>query len=118
LRLTSVKLRRDFLAANAAGKKFITQSFILQANERGRDHPVTDLSRVGFTVTKKLGNAVTRNRIRRRLRSAVRSAAPEMKPGHDYVMIARGKALDCTFGELERDIKFAFSRIHAKKDAA
>ena len=68
--------------------------------------------RVGFTVTKKMGNAVMRNRIKRRLREAVRVVLPKHGvAGHDYVLISRNKALTCDFLELTRDMEFAFSRI-------
>ncbi len=81
---------------------------------RPEDHPVKDGARVGFTVTKKMGNAVARNRIKRRLREALRKAAPPLKPGCDYVLISRIKTLDCDFADLTRDMLFAFSRIGAK----
>jgi ribonuclease P protein component len=113
LALTTIKNRRDFLAANHA-QKFVTSCFILQMRERPADHPVKDSARVGFTVTKKMGNAVARNRIKRRLREALRKAAPPMKEGVDYVIISRTKALTCEFSELTRDMLFAFSRIGAK----
>jgi ribonuclease P protein component len=110
---TTIKNRRDFLAANHA-QKFVTSCFILQANPRAGDHPVKDISRIGYTVTKKMGNAVARNRIKRRLREAVRKAAPPMKEGFDYVIISRQKVLTCEFSELTRDMLFAFSRIGTK----
>ncbi len=116
--LPTIKNRRDFLAAQNNGAKFITHSFILRCILRPADHPVQGPARFGFTVTKKLGGAVERNRIKRRLREAVRlSAVPHAKPGHDYVLIARHKVLTCEFSELLRDISFAFARIHANKNA-
>jgi ribonuclease P protein component len=108
LALTTIKNRRDFLAANSA-KKVVTSCFILQIRKRPVDHPVKGASRVGFTVTKKMGNAVARNRIKRRLREALRKAAPPMLDGYDYVLISRIKALDCDFQELLREMVFAFS---------
>ena len=60
--------------------------------------------RVGFTVSKKVGNAVERNRVRRRLREVVRLAPPApMRPGHDYVLIGRRAALDLPFERLIED---------------
>src|SRR5580704_2445024 len=80
-----LRRRADFLAA-AAGYKVPTRSFVLQARKRTDDGP----ARIGFTVSKKVGTAVERNRVRRRLREIVRlSAAREMCPGHDYVLIGR-----------------------------
>ena len=116
-RPASIRLRRDFLSAAAGGRKFITQSFIVQLRLREEAHPApAQAIRFGYTVTKKMGDSVTRNRIKRRLREAVRKAAvPLARPGHDYVIISRIKALDCPFEELLRDMEFAFSRIAANK---
>ena len=111
--LPVIKRRQDFVAAQG-GKKFVTSCFVLQAHKRKPGHPAGDESRVGFTVTKKMGNAVARNRIRRRLREALRRADLPVRPGHDYVLIARGKALTCEFNQLARDIAFAFSQIASK----
>lgn len=70
--------------------------------------------RFGFTATKKLGNAVTRNRIRRRLKEAVRLVAPGVaRGGCDYVLIAREAAATLPFATLERDLAAAFAALHA-----
>lgn len=70
-------------------------------------------ARFGFTVTKKIGNAIKRNRIRRRLREAVRTTAPVCaRAGCDYVLIARQGALTQQFAHLIEDLKTAFQRIH------
>lgn len=63
-------------------------------------------ARVGFTVTRKNGNAVVRNRIKRRLREAVRTAlADDLAPGTDYVIVARPEVLDVPFDHLIRELK-------------
>lgn len=117
MKLPTIPNRRDFLAANNLGKRFVVGSFILLCNQRTPDHPAPESARIGYTVTKKMGGAVQRNRIKRRLRAAVQQAAhPHCQPGHDYVVISRQKALDCPFTDLTRDIEFAFSRIHAMKN--
>ncbi len=74
--------------------------------------------RFGYTVTKKLGGAVKRNRIRRRLRAAVEQVAgARCRSGFDYVLFARAAALDCEFGALTRDLAEAFERVHkARRD--
>lgn len=99
---------------NAHAARFVVSNFILQMIENPT-RPEQTMG-IGYTVTKKLGNAVVRNRIKRRLREAVRASAPKSaKPQHDYVLIARHKALTCNFAELTREMEFAFSRINAKK---
>ena len=63
------------------------------------------VARVGFTVTKKVGNAVVRNRIRRRLREAVRvHAARDMQPGNDYVIVGRQEVLTAAFAEIKTEL--------------
>jgi ribonuclease P protein component len=117
MRLTTIKQRGDFLQASAKGKKFITGTFILQMFTRPATHPAGKEARYGFTVTKKMGNAVIRNRIKRRLREAARRVGPQHALAeNDYVMISRHKAIDCPFADLLRDMEFAFSRISSMKD--
>lgn len=116
MQLSTIKKRRDFLSAAEKGKKFVTGSFILQMVERAPDHPVQGGPRFGFTVTKRMGNAVIRNRIKRRLREALRQLPPRhLVTGCDYVVISRHKALECAFSDLIRDMEFAFSRIPTMK---
>ena len=75
--------------------------------------------RVGFTVSKKVGNAVERNRVRRRLREIVRLAPPaRMRPGYDYVLIGRRAALDLPFDRLVEDFDRALGRVHAGRQGA
>lgn len=70
-------------------------------------------ARFGFTVTKQIGKAVIRNRIRRRLREAVRKLHPSCTlPHYDYVLIARAPALTCDFAELTQDLSVAFNRVN------
>lgn len=70
-------------------------------------------ARFGFTVTKKLGGAVIRNRIRRRLKAAVGEVAEgRCKTGFDYVIVAKPPALTCDFDELKRELAVAFDRVH------
>jgi ribonuclease P protein component len=92
-----LKKRRDFLAA-AQGSKAARRAFVLEARERGDDGP----PRFGFTVTKRVARkSVERNRIRRRLREAVRLDAENAQNGHDYVLVGRRKALTESFTDLK-----------------
>lgn len=102
--------RPQFLAA-ANGARSFSRGFNLQALERSEGSP-----RFGFTITKKVGTAVERNRIRRRLREAVRLVAPlEARPGFDYVLIGRREALSLQFQQLTSDLSLALRRAHAAK---
>jgi ribonuclease P protein component len=104
-----LRQRADFLAA-ATGAKASVTGFLLQALDRREDGPV----RVGFTVSRKVGNAVVRNRVRRRLKEMVRLAPPErMRPGYDYVLIGRRASLDLAFDRLSEDFDRALERVHA-----
>jgi ribonuclease P protein component len=106
-----LRQRADFLAA-ATGPRAPVSGFVLQALNRREDGPV----RVGFTVSKKVGNSVERNRVRRRLREVVRLAPPApMQAGHDYVLIGRRAALDLPFSRLVEDFGRALARVHAGK---
>ena len=80
---------------------------------QARDRKDEAEPRVGFTTTKKLGNAVIRNRIRRRLREAARLTLPEVaRRGFDYVLIGRAGAADRPFAELQKDLNSALKRLH------
>lgn len=95
-----LKKRKQFLAVRA-GEKRRGRLFLLEVLERDDDLP----PRYGLTVTKKVGNAVVRNRIRRRLREAVRvHAADDMKAGSDYVIVGREDVLGVAFDELTREL--------------
>jgi ribonuclease P protein component len=106
--------RADFLAA-AAAVKVSTKAFIVQARDRRDDGP----ARVGFTVSKKVGNAVERNRVRRRLREIVRHAARDAtRPGHDYVLVGRRAGLSAPFSGLLEDFTSALRRLSEGRSKA
>ena len=107
LRLTR---RQDFVAA-AKGISWGTPGFLLQARKRDDASP----PRLGFTCTKKLGNAVARNRIKRRLKEAARlSFAAVAQASYDYVLIGRSAAQTRGFEILQQDLISAIARLHAK----
>jgi ribonuclease P protein component len=106
--------RADFLAA-AAAVKVSTKAFIVQMRDRRDSGP----ARVGFTVSKKVGNAVERNRVRRRLREIVRRAPSEAtRPGNDYVLVGRRAGLNAPFGGLLEDFKSALRRLNDARSKA
>ncbi|MGA1803308.1 ribonuclease P protein component [Rhizobium sp. HT1-10] len=103
-----LKSRPQFLAVRV-GEKRRGNFFLVEALDRARpDEP----PRVGFTVTKKHGNAVERNRMRRRLKEAVRlKAGFAMQPGHDYVVVARRDVLTAPFDLLARELSTRFEAM-------
>lgn len=106
-----LRQRADFLAV-ANGARVSSPAFVLQSLDRqslGRDDfgPI----RIGFTVTKKNGNAPERNRIRRRLRELVKRLDPvSMQPHHDYVLVGRWDALSRDFTTMLDDLRIAFTK--------
>jgi ribonuclease P protein component len=105
-----LKQRADFLAA-ARGVKASESGFVLQARPRQDAAP----ARFGFTVAKKVGNAVERNRVRRRLREIVRASAVAARCGHDYVVIGRRAALALPFAQMLAEFERALRHVHEKK---
>ena len=92
--------RADFLAVRR-GEKRRGRLFLVEVLDRGDG----GAPRVGYTVTKKVGSAVVRNRVRRRLKEAVRTgAAVGMAPGHDYVIVGREDVLAIPFGQLKAEL--------------
>ena len=108
--LTTLQKRADFLRA-ASARRQGTGGFLLQARARGDDSPAI---RVGFTASKKIGNAVLRNRAKRRLRALVREVLPPLaKAGWDYVLVARPEAtVTRDFADLKRDLATALASVH------
>lgn len=99
-----LKKRAEFLAAQR-GEKRRGPLFLLEIRDRGDDAP----PRLGITVTRKVGNAVIRNRVRRRLREAVRvHAADDMAAGNDYVIVGRRDVLDAPFDTLKGELSRRF----------
>ncbi len=107
-----LKSRPQFLAVRN-GEKRKGKFFLLEVLDRAQaqtganalTQAQSDAPRVGFTVTKKQGNAVERNRMRRRLKEAVRlSAQFAMQPGHDYVVVARRDVLKASFASLSAEL--------------
>ena len=103
-----LKRRRDFVAAAKAAYAAMP-GMVVQARDRKDVLP----PRVGFTATKKLGNAVIRNRIKRRLREIARLKLGGLaEAGHDYVLIGRGLSRQRPFADLEKDLNSALKRLH------
>jgi len=106
--MQKLKQRADFLKA-ATGTRVPAAAFVLQTRERDNAGP----PRVGFTVSRKVGNAVERNRVRRRLREMVRLYGEgRMHGGYDYVLVGRQAALSLPFDRMTQDFERALRRAH------
>jgi len=101
--IETLRNRPDFLKA-ASARRQGTASFLLQARPRDDGSP---LIRIGFTASKKIGNAVARNRAKRRMRAVARALLPGLaRPGWDYVLVARpGATIDRPFAALLADME-------------
>jgi ribonuclease P protein component len=108
-----LKTRAEFLHVRE-GTRFAAPSLVLQARARGSmSKAPAQVARFGFTASKALGNAVARNRARRRLKEAVRLIGPShAKEGYDYVLIARSGTLQRHFTDLTKDLERALHKVH------
>jgi ribonuclease P protein component len=113
-----LKTRAEFLHVRG-GARFTVPSLVLQARRRnGGEAEGRNLARFGFTATKTLGDAVVRNRARRRLKEAVRLAGPaHAVEGYDYVLIAREGTVQRQFAELIKDLERALIKVHEPSSA-
>jgi ribonuclease P protein component len=109
----TLRRRADFLRA-AQARRQPTPGFLLQGRRRAAAEPGGTAIRVGFTCSKKLGNAVTRNRAKRRLRALARAVIPaEGRAGWDYVLVGRPEATVMRpFAALEAELRTALARLH------
>jgi ribonuclease P protein component len=107
-----LKKRAEFKAVGR-GARTERSGFVLQALcEAAGDNP----PRFGFTVTKRTGNSVERNRIRRRLKAAVSERLSGARQGCSYVLVGRRSALTRPYPELLSDLEVAFERVHNAVD--
>jgi len=115
-KLILIKKRPDFLHVTHNGYKIVKSGFVLQAAFSRRFFPIP-VYRIGYTASKKIGNAVQRNRAKRRLRAACRALLPlEAVPGYDYVIIARHMVLDMPYKKLYKELKTALTEIKQEFD--
>ncbi len=110
-----LRRRADFKAV-AGGRRVSRPGFVLQARENsegdGQNPP-----RIGFTVTRKIGNAVVRNRIRRRLRAAVGAVGGNLETATDYVLVGRRAALTLQFQRLVTDLETGLAALSRNRQA-
>ncbi len=112
LALQTLKSRNEFLAVRG-GARASVPTCLLEARKRRAGVVPFEGARFGFTITKKLGNAVTRNRIRRRLKAALSTLQSDCAAdGFDYVVVARHAAFDRPYADLLSDLRRALELVH------
>jgi len=115
--LERLKRRADFLRVAGGRRKWVTPGLILQTLARAPAGGVSEGIRIGFTATRKIGNAVVRNRARRRLRAAAASVmAGHAVAGFDYVLIARAETPKRPYAALIDDLEIALRRLGTWRD--
>jgi ribonuclease P protein component len=114
--MDGLKKRADFLRA-ACGTRRVSQSVTLETCPTPEPRP--GVLRLGFTASKKIGNAVARNRAKRRLRAAARAVLPLYgREGNDYVLVARPATLTREFQGILADLAAALNAAHVARDMA
>jgi ribonuclease P protein component len=115
--VTRLKQRADFLRIAGSGRKKVTPGFVLQADRTPTSVMAGQESaamRVGYTVTRKVGKAVVRNKAKRRLRAIARDVLGDHgMPGFDYVLIGRRTTNSRLYGNLVTELRSALSQVHA-----
>lgn len=106
--MRAIPTRADFLKARLTGAKALSKGLVIQAVKRESSE-----WRIGLTATKKIGNAVTRNRARRRMRAlAYNYLVPIAQPGTDYVLIARHDTVKANWQDMAHGLKKAINYLH------
>ena len=111
-RIETIQTRADFLRVASAGQRYTVPTLVVQAAPSPEGSRTAERIRVGYTASRKVGNAVLRNRAKRRMRAAAASVLPmQGRVGTDYVLIARTSTPDRPFSELIVDLEAALRRI-------
>lgn len=111
MQLIRLTKRREFVRLAKEGRKAVASGLILQVAKTPADAQKDDIARIGFTVSGKVGNAVVRNRVRRRLKALAAELFPLCAiPGFDYVIIGRHAALKRPFSGIAKDLKYTLHK--------
>ena len=114
-----LKKRGEFVRASHSGLNASAAGLVLQAYKRGEPESEAAPARVGFTTSKKVGNAVKRNRARRRLRALAEEVLrPHARAGIDYVLVGRAVTVDRPYPDLARDLEQVIERVHSGRAKA
>ncbi len=124
MKLLSIKNSADFKKISKDGNKFIAKSLILLCDNSPQKYSYNcelslnakEFCRIGFTASKKIGNAVARNKAKRKLREAARNIMLKFgKSNKDYIIIARKEILTADFSKILSDLKFCITRIESPR---
>lgn len=107
----TLKKNSDFRRLYNRGKSAVTPHMVLYCRRSG-----SSVNRFGFTVSTKLGHAVVRNRVRRRLREVVRLNSGSVKTGYDIVIVARTRCINAKFSHIEQDYLAACGKLGLMRD--
>ena len=105
-RLIVLRKRAEFVQVQNKGKRHRGRSLLLMVHPND-----SDKSRIGLTVSRKVGNAVVRNRVRRRLRESIRSNPERFASGQDYVFIARARAATAGSSALHKEVEWLLNQV-------
>jgi len=107
----TLKKNSDFRRLYARGKSAANRYLVVYCRRNGRE-----VNRLGYTVSAKLGGAVVRNRVRRRLREIYRLGAPSLKSGWDIVVVARSRCVGAQYAEMDKAFFDACRRLELTRD--
>ena len=115
--LPRLKQRPEFLRVAATGRKWVAPGLILQVRKRSIKEANTNDARIGFTVSRKVGNSVKRNRVRRRLKAvAAVIMSKHAQGGTDFVVIGRKNTLKRSFAALIADMTMALKKLQTYRE--
>ena len=112
-RSDSLKRKKEFRYTYRAGKSHASKLCALVAAKNR-----TASVKIGFSVSKKIGNSVMRNRVKRRMREAVTPLIPSMRPGYNYIFIAREAIVNAPFADIGAAMQQLIRRAELKKEEA
>lgn len=104
----TLKKRHDFLKISKCGKRFYSEHFLVQILQNPEN---SGMFRVGYVATRKIGNAVKRNKAKRRLRALVYQFRDNLPKGYEYVFVAKASLWSVTFEILQSDFDSLFKKI-------
>jgi len=101
----SIKLNKEFKRLYYRGGSFVSREMVLYLIPNG-----LHINRLGITVSKKIGSAVIRNRVRRRIKESYRLTEQQLKCGYDLCFVARSRAVEADFKKLQASMTFLLKK--------